>query len=161
MAIRLSVNLSWTYPKARLSLRIKTNDRIFHQDSIYAIFTLNCSRPSRPSSRDGVLLEREKPLLCKLFEHCAFAQRSEASKRCPESQNASEIMNFMSFWIFIILGPPKAKMWAGISGIHNALIGVRLSGNLSWTYPKARLSLRIEMNDRIFHQDSICLRFFF
>ena len=47
-------------------------------------------------------LQSSKPLLCKLFEHCALAQRSSASKQCFESRRASKMKNFMIFIIFMI-----------------------------------------------------------
>ena len=43
-----------------------------------------------------------QPLLCKLFEHCALAQRSEAPEPCSESQSRLKIMIFRMFLIFII-----------------------------------------------------------
>ena len=47
-------------------------------------------------------LQSSEPLLCKLFEHCALAQRSSASKQCFESWRASKIKNFMISIIFMI-----------------------------------------------------------
>ena len=77
----------------------------------------NSKKNSQISSKVGVwsaavlpwrsITYSSKPLLCKLFEHCALAQRSKASKWCSEGQRASKIMRFM---VFIILGPPEAKM---------------------------------------------------
>ena len=82
---------------------------------------------------------RRKPLLCKLFEHCAFAQRPQASKRCSESQSGSEITIFMIFMIFKILGFLMAELCLSIFHIHNASMTMRLSGNLSHPYPNSGL----------------------
>ena len=49
-------------------------------------------------------LQSSKPLLCKLFEHCALAQRSGAPEPCFESQSRLKIMIFRIFMIFIFWG---------------------------------------------------------
>ena len=71
----------------------------------------------------------------KNFGHCALAQRSEASKRCSESQKGSEIMIFMIFMIWKILGFLMAELCLGIFHIHNTSMTMRLSGNRVDTYP--------------------------
>ena len=87
---------------------------------------------------------RRKPLLCKLFGHCALAQRSEASKRCSESQSGSESMIFIIFMIFIILGSLMAELCLSIFHIHNTSMAMRLSGNLADTYPISGLWLKFD-----------------
>ena len=49
-------------------------------------------------------LQSSKPLLCKLFEHCAPAQRSEAPEPCSESHSRLKIVIFRIFMIFILCG---------------------------------------------------------
>ena len=101
------------------------------------------------------------PLLCKLFEHCALAQRSEASERCSGSQSGSEIRFFIIFMILIILGSLMAELRPSIFHIHNASIELRLCMQAAFPYAETRLSVWREINDRILRYFEIRCQFFF
>ena len=132
--MRLSGKLPYTYPNS--GLRVKFNFFCkFRAGFDYCIDFCSklLGRRRAPIPRRSITYRR-KSLLCKLFGHCALAQRSEASKRCSESQSDSEIMIFMIFMIFIILGSLMAELPPSFFHIYNASMTIRLSGNLSYTY---------------------------
>ena len=82
--------------------------------------------------------QSSKPLLCKLFEHCALAQRSAASKQCFERRRASKIKNFIIFIIFMIFGSLMAdstyreKWYPEYFNLNEALHVPRLNISSDW-----------------------------
>ena len=100
---------------------------------------------TRSSSPRRSITYRRKPLLCKLFGHFSLAERSEAPKRCSESQSGSEIRFYMIFMLCIILRSLMAELCLSIFHIHNASMTMRLSEFLYQPYPNTSLSARLRM----------------
>ena len=137
MTMRLSGDLSYTYPNSEFWVKFNFFCRFWAGFDYCIDFSSKLlGRLRAPIPRRSVTY-RQKPLLCKLFGHCALAQRSEASERCSEDQSGLEIMNLMIFMIFKILGSLMAELPPSKIHIHNASITMRLSGNLSYTYPNS------------------------
>ena len=103
-------NLNETLHVPRLSISPAAYSRLMGNEfRDFEKFKKNIVRNTLKSARSGFAVveyyfQSSKPLLCKLFEHCALAQRSGAPEPCFESQSRLKVMIVRIFMILIFWG---------------------------------------------------------